>query len=193
MTTGAARCVGCGVSNPRDLKACVTCGTLLPTPGYEPAEATLAPPDGERRARVVGVARLFVAILAFWIAGSVAVGVGARDVTVDLTMTAVFAALALGCTIAARAELVPLLRRTGGGRAGMTALIGFGFLVAFGSIYFPTIRWLGFSTLNTTALYLDAGWPRWAPYVMVAVCPALFEELTFRGYVMARWIRPHPA
>jgi membrane protease YdiL (CAAX protease family) len=186
VSDGSARCIGCGVANPGDLKACLSCGTLLPAARFEPAEATLAPPGDERPARVVGVARLFVALLVLWIGGSVAVAVGARDVTVDLTMTALFAALALGCTIAARAELRPLLRRTGGWRAGAAALIGFGFLVAFGTLYFPAIRWLGFSILPMTPLYLDAGWPRWAPYLLVAVCPALFEELTFRGYVMAR-------
>ena len=80
---------------------------------------------------MAGVARLFVAVLVFWIGGSVAIGAGARDVTVNLTMTALFAALALGCAIAARAELGPLLRRTGGWRAGAAALTGFGILVTF--------------------------------------------------------------
>jgi len=68
----------------------------------------------------------------------------------------------------------------------MAALAAFGFLVAFGSLYFSAFRWLGFSDVRLSDQYVAAGWPRWAPYLLIAAAPAVFEELIFRGYVMAR-------
>jgi membrane protease YdiL (CAAX protease family) len=137
-------------------------------------------------ARVAGVMRLFVALLVLSIGGGVAVKAGAGAAQVDVAMTGAFFLIALLCTISARAELAPLLARTGGWRGVLTALAGFGILVAFGALYFPAFRWMGFPFLRMTDQYLQSGWPRWTPYLLVAVAPALLEELTFRGYVMAR-------
>jgi membrane protease YdiL (CAAX protease family) len=129
---------------------------------------------------------LFVAILGLWVAGTLAVVVGVPPLTVDLATTAVFAAVAIACALAVRSEIAPLLARTGGWRAAVTALLGFGLLVAFGSLYFPALRGLGVPMEPATDLYVAAGWPRWVAFALVAVCPGLFEELMFRGYVMTR-------
>jgi membrane protease YdiL (CAAX protease family) len=64
--------------------------------------------------------------------------------------------------------------------------VAFGFLVAFGAVYFPAIRWLGFPTANVSDPYVQAGWPAWVAYVYLALAPGICEELIFRGYVMER-------
>jgi membrane protease YdiL (CAAX protease family) len=203
----AVRCRGCGVLNASDGRDCKACGTRLPpvvvaavasgaasgiTPDVAPAQPTTTSASDEigaaaqAQARVAGVARLFVALLALWIVATIAIKLGAPEVEVDLAQSVAFAGVALICVVAARADLAPLLVRTGGWRGGVAALAGFGFLVVFGAVYFPTLRWLGFPLERVTDAYLALGWPRWTPYALVSLVPGFFEELTFRGYVMAR-------
>ena len=179
------RCVGCGLPNPTILGTCRACGTLLRAAGSASPAASAAPVT-DLRERVLGAGRLFVAILGLWVAGTLAHFVGVPWLTVEIATTAVFAVFALACAISVRSQIIPLLARTGGWRAGVAALAGFGMLVAFGSLSFPAIRALGVQMESATDLFVAVGWPRWVPYLVVAVCPGLFEEVMFRGYVMSR-------
>jgi len=205
------RCRGCGVLNSGDRTACVSCGTGLPAApagvaavggaaalaqGHQPAgpaPAPATPPSFEERraaelktARAGGVARVFLASLGLAVVLFVARKAGAPEVLVEVGGTAVLALLALLCTVAARAEIGPLLARTGGWRGPVTAAVGLGLVVILGAIYFPIFRWLGFPTVSASGPFLAAGWSRWSIYLLLSVAPGLFEELTFRGYLMAR-------
>jgi membrane protease YdiL (CAAX protease family) len=191
----SVRCRGCGALNATDVRACLSCGTLLPAPTRASAglvvPATAPSPEEEQRARRAlartgGVARLFVGMLVLWVASVVAGKAGVPDAYADLAASALFAAIALGCVVAARAEVGLLLARTGGWRGALVAVIGFGVLVAFGWVYFGLVDHLGFAELRLTDPYLKVGWPRWAAYGLLSFSPGLFEELAFRGYVMAR-------
>jgi membrane protease YdiL (CAAX protease family) len=125
-------------------------------------------------------------MLGLWVGAEIAHAAGAPDAPADVVTSSIFAAVAVGCAIAARAELRPLLASTGGWRGALAAVAAFGILMAFGAIYFPGIRALGFRTVTLTAPYVQAGWPRAAAYALLCFAPGVFEELTFRGYVMAR-------
>jgi membrane protease YdiL (CAAX protease family) len=186
--TFVRRCHACGGLNAGAAPACVSCGTLVPAAAAPiPATAASAPQAPAAPAHGLGgVARLFVVLLVLSAADMIAAKAGAPPAKLDVVDTAIFACIALLCGVAARADVAPLLARTGGWRGLGFALAGLGFLVAFGSVYFPAFRRLGFDYLKMTDPYLEAGWPTWTAYVLVSITPAVFEELTFRGYVMAR-------
>jgi membrane protease YdiL (CAAX protease family) len=132
------------------------------------------------------VIAIFVGSLVLWVVAMVALKLGASEAKVDVFASGVFAVMAIVCVASAPREIGALLGRTGGARGVAAALAAFGFLVAFGSLYFPAFRWLGFSYERISDQYLEAGWPRWTPYALAALSPAVLEEIIFRGYVMAR-------
>ncbi len=45
---------------------------------------------------------------------------------------------------------------------------------------------LGISIIEITADFRDEGWPVWAVFLTMSIYPAVFEELAFRGVIMAR-------
>jgi membrane protease YdiL (CAAX protease family) len=176
----------------------VTCGTLLPAPSPTPAaigdpaapvagpspEELQAPAPGGQR--IGGVARLFLVTLGLMVVLFIADKCGAPVVIAETVAGAVLAVVALACAFSARAELLPLLARFGGWRGLGTAVAGLAVLMAFGAVYFPAVRWLGMDLIAVSEPYRQAGWPLWSIYVLNCAVPAVFEELTFRGYVMAR-------
>jgi membrane protease YdiL (CAAX protease family) len=187
-TPPTVHCRGCGLLTVPDVPTCPSCDTLLP---LVPTVVTASSGDagvqsGQAPPKIAGVTRLFVISLLLWVAAVIADKAGAPAVHVDVVLSAVLAAIALVCVAAARVELGDLLARTGGWRGVLAALAGLAFLLAFGAVYFRVVRWIGFPLLSVSAPYLEAGWPRWAIYLSLSVAPGLFEELTFRGYVMSR-------
>ena len=189
----AVRCPGCGVRNSAYSKECLTCGTLLPGPSSAAsAEPGPLAAGGDLRSagmsgqRVSGVVRVFVGTLGLVAVLSIADRCGAPEVIAETVADALLAVVALACAISARAEVLPLLARFGGWRGLAAAVAGLAVLVAFGAVYFPAVRWLGMQLVAVSEPYRQAGWPLWSVYVLDCAVPALFEELTFRGYVMAR-------
>ena len=193
---GEVRCRGCGVRNSAYSPECLTCGTLLPAPSPTASAEPVAPVAGPSPEdlpagglsgqRIGGVARLFVVTLGLVVALFIADRCGAPEVIAETVASAVLAVVALACAFSARAEVLPLLARFGGWRGLATAVAGLAVLVAFGAVYFPAVRWLGMELVAVSEPFREAGWPLWSIYVLNSVVPAVFEELTFRGYVMAR-------
>jgi membrane protease YdiL (CAAX protease family) len=192
----AVRCQGCGAPNIGERRACLSCGTLLPLPSpiasAEPVvHAAASAPEALHAAalssaRVAGVARLFSVCLGLSAAFVVANRWGAPAAISEVVESAVLALVAVLCAASARAEIRPLLTRTDGWRGLAAAGAGLTALVAFGAIYFPLFGWLGMTMASASAPFRAIGWPRWSIYLLVSLLPAIFEELTFRGYVMAR-------
>jgi membrane protease YdiL (CAAX protease family) len=186
------RCRGCGVLSVGELDECRSCGTKLVRSG---AGAALDPAiipgharevAASRARRLPGVARVFGATLAISIAATIAARVGAPDVLVDAFGSVAFVVMAIVCALAARAEVGPLLFSTGGWRGVVGAVGGLGVMVALGAVYFRTLGALGIPFHDPSRTYVEAGWPRWAPFVFISILPGIFEEIAFRGYVMAR-------
>jgi len=62
--------------------------------------------------------------------------------------------------------------------------------------YFELAAALGIPEVQFLPDYFAQGWPLWSAYVLIALMPAIFEELAFRGYILAqldRWLRPGEA
>jgi membrane protease YdiL (CAAX protease family) len=111
----------------------------------------------------------------------------AAVVLVDAAIIAVFA-------VRHRRDVWPLLAR-GRCDARMLALVGTAALALFvlGNAYFELLEALGFRMFSYWAPYDAVGWPAWTAIVLVCVYPAFFEEVAFRGVLMAgldRAMRP---
>lgn len=136
--------------------------------------------------RVAGVGRFFGAMLVMWVAGVVAAKCGVGDAHVHLATSVAIAALATVGALSARAEIGALLRRTGGVRGIVAVPAALAVLLVVLGIYFHLLRRFGARFESPSAVDLGAGWPLWTPFVLSALAPGIFEELAFRGYVMAR-------
>ncbi|MBU1239576.1 CPBP family intramembrane metalloprotease [Myxococcota bacterium] len=64
---------------------------------------------------------------------------------------------------------------------GTTAL-----LFLFIKIYSRVLSSTGFEFMDYLPEYRNAGWPLWVPFFTIALWPALFEELTFRGLIFEK-------
>lgn len=64
----------------------------------------------------------------------------------------------------------------------VAAAVLFGFL----ELYFGVLRRWGALDASYSEAYLDHGWPVWSIYLLISLAPAVFEELAFRGFIMAR-------
>ena len=51
---------------------------------------------------------------------------------------------------------------------------------------FTVLDWLGAETQRYVDEYAAHGWPAWSAFLIIAVCPAIFEELAFRGVIQHR-------
>lgn len=159
-----------------------------PWPGEAVAPAPLdGHAAGEQAWREVqGVAWLFLTLVSVSVAGFIALKAGAEEAPADIVMTVASAVAVLACVVAARGTVAPLLGTGGGWRGGLAAVGSFAGLMVFGAVYFPALQALGFPLVRMTDSYRDAGWEPWAIYVIMSLCPAVFEELAFRGYMMAK-------
>ncbi len=43
-----------------------------------------------------------------------------------------------------------------------------------------------FDTIEMLQPFRDHGWPAWSAVVLIVVCPAVFEEIAFRGFLLER-------
>jgi uncharacterized protein len=69
---------------------------------------------------------------------------------------------------------------------GAAILAGVGVLAVLTLLtYFAAIEALGFPLLSMSAPYQQAGWPLWSIFVLIALVPAIFEEIAFRGLIYA--------
>ncbi|MCA8963971.1 MAG: CPBP family intramembrane metalloprotease [Planctomycetes bacterium] len=71
------------------------------------------------------------------------------------------------------------------GRGWLYCLAVFGVMVVVVEAYF----WLGqflFDMIDMLESYRAAGWPPWSAVVLIVLCPAFFEELAFRGFLLER-------
>jgi membrane protease YdiL (CAAX protease family) len=59
-------------------------------------------------------------------------------------------------------------------------------LVAFIEGYVWVLGHAGMEVLGYLDTFRDAGWPLWSAFVLGAVCPAVFEELAFRGILLRK-------
>ncbi|HZN39338.1 MAG TPA: type II CAAX endopeptidase family protein [Planctomycetota bacterium] len=72
-----------------------------------------------------------------------------------------------------------------GWRAWALAALGLGAIGVVVEAWFYAGKWF-FEVLVVLEPFRTHGWPAWSAVVLVVVCPAVFEELAFRGFVLER-------
>jgi membrane protease YdiL (CAAX protease family) len=108
----------------------------------------------------------------------------------EVVVTVVAAASVLGfCSTDVR-RLRPLLRRWGIDRRTWRLPVAVVVLLpVFLELYFWAVGMLVTSDVGYLDDYVTHGWPLWTAFLLISVCPAIFEELAFRGFIMNR-LRP---
>lgn len=168
---------------------CASCGAPVVSAASESEVLIVAAPmpPASLRARASwselrSVLWLFTALLAI----SLASGLLSRVTTEPVLEVGgtLATALVVMAFVASRWPLIaPLLRqRPTSSSLGWVALVGaLTALVLQG--YFAVLEALGTPFVRYGDTYTEYGWPVWSAYVVVSLCPAVFEELAFRGVV----------
>ncbi|MBI4878627.1 MAG: CPBP family intramembrane metalloprotease [Planctomycetes bacterium] len=105
----------------------------------------------------------------------------------DAAFTLIDAVIVLWFCSANRARLRPLLDRSGlGRRTWHLPLLGFAAFLVFMWAYFLILELLGAEEFRYLDDFEAHGWPLWSALILFALCPAVFEELAFRGVIMSR-------
>lgn len=184
MSEGAESCLGCGHQLRVGALFCASCGLALGE-----TEPLIAPTQEAPREDGWNALRpalsLFGALLAISFAAMLAYKVDADSPWIDVFASAAGAVVILGFAwrdkdavtrvSSSPARLPPLLT---------LITLGVGTLLVQG--YFALLSQLGVPFLRFTDNMLEAGWPAWTAYVSIAVYPAVFEEVAFRGVILGR-------
>lgn len=106
---------------------------------------------------------------------------------VDVVATVLGAALVLGYVRRDREWIAPSLAHTGITPANWwKPPAWFAVMGLFMFAYFGLIEWLVDDTARYLEAFEEAGWPMWTAFVLISVCPGVFEELAFRGVIQGR-------
>jgi membrane protease YdiL (CAAX protease family) len=201
------RCESCGAFVRAGGKFCPKCGTALDpdavlpplqrTPEPAPAEPA-APPRRRSRGAAAETGRLwglFVSVLWFFLLLLAVSGVSAmvsnvQDTTspwIDVFATVAGAIIVLAFVAVEWEVIAPALKTFGlrGARLLLPVAILAGLWV-FVAVWFAALEALGVETLEYLADFREHGWPLWTAIVLLCVCPPVFEELGFRGFVQGR-------
>jgi membrane protease YdiL (CAAX protease family) len=101
-----------------------------------------------------------------------------------VVLSIVNALVVLGFVFSLRSDLLPLLGRPQLDGRGALALLGVGlvFIATMGT-YFALLGRAGVPMLRFSSEYERAGWPPWAPFLLISLMPGIVEELAFRGVI----------
>jgi uncharacterized protein len=176
-------CRSCGASLPPTVVACPRCA-VSPT-ASDAGEGGWNSVLADNASITSAVAFYFVLLVVSIVFVSLP-GFGNRaTVAWYVTADIVLSTLVLGWCVAQRHRLLPVLARPVSPRwyfRGVAAA-AVSFVVATTAVAF--FRTLGGSGLNYTNAFVAEGFGFWLPVLIVAVQPAIFEELAFRGSIQS--------
>ena len=174
-------CPSCGANWLNDWIDCAICAQRQRT---ETASDETAAHEHRSIKRAIGLyfSLLAVSLVTLLIYG---VGGGEPSVTSDIIVTIIFSVVAICWCIPFRNELSQLLKQTGPAWAFVIApLLALGTFVTASAI----VDWLnnvaGVESIGYLEIYQLEGFSLLLPILMIAVQPALIEELAFRGAIM---------
>ncbi len=190
---GRATCRQCGASLGAVARFCSRCGAATFDAGA-PAVWPAGPPIQDPAPPLDRWTQLRVA-LQLWVAlvlcsggiGLIATQTGSTSPLLEVAGTIALAVVTLAFAAATPREIGRLLsaRALGGHTLRLTALHLVA-LLGFIQIYALALTSVGFEYLRETDSVEKYGWPVWAVFVMGAACPAVFEEIAFRGVIYRR-------
>lgn len=198
---GPESCAACGAPVREGSRFCGQCGNSL-----QLEKTTADPAAGRRRQRkrsnlATAGDRLWQQLKpALWLWAILLVTNGALgglshlvDISsprFDLAVTVIDAlAICLFC-LSDQGSLRPLLSRSGmGPNTWYLAPALLALIFVFMSLYFMSLGALGVEELSYLEDFESHGWPLWSALVLICFCPAVFEELAFRGYIQSRLAR----
>jgi membrane protease YdiL (CAAX protease family) len=133
---------------------------------------------------------LYFTLLGVSVLSMVATLAGASAVMTDIVASITFSAVVvIWCAATRPAAMVRLLRPAGVvwffaalAAAVCTLAVAFGFIETLH-------RFVGVPKLSYSEPFLEAGYGKWVVFLLIAVQPAVFEELAFRGFVLTS-LRP---
>lgn len=129
---------------------------------------------------------VFGSLLAAAVAVSL-VGRSDRSPMPDCVLTLMIAAIGAGLAVAERRTIVPLLVIRVPAREWLFTLATFVAMALVVTGYFWLVQFV-FELLAMLEPFRESGWPPWSAVVLCVVCPAIFEELIFRGFLLERLI-----
>lgn len=108
----------------------------------------------------------------------------AEEVRLDIGASILFSLVVAGFCIVRRAELTPVLRRTGHWGWYLAAPVAAGFTFAIAAALVTAMNFvLHLPSMEYSDSYRQVGFGLWVPLLTIAVQPAIFEELAFRGLI----------
>lgn len=114
--------------------------------------------------------------------------IGKSSPIYDLYATVISGIIILFACIEGRKQIKPLLEKHGEKWyfhiidviASVVLISGFMWLYQKGAAL------LGLTPVGLLKDYKNDNWPIWSAYILISFCPAIFEELAFRGYIMSK-------
>lgn len=188
-------CGACGAAVAEDARFCPTCGWKLPdAPSMR--KRVVRPRDRRRPARPGQMMwRQILPAFQLWLSLLVIVGVTGlaghlvdlASLWVDVTLTALTALVVIGFCLRDGARMRELLSVSGfDERNWWHPLVGLAGMMLFLEGYFWIVTSFGGELESNLQAYRDQGWPLGVAFLLVSLCPALFEELAFRGFILGR-------
>jgi uncharacterized protein len=172
-------CSRCGVPvNPADLP-------------HEPVAAVVPPPPQvplERWKELKRALQLWVLLLACTGGLGVVMRISGSDSpSYELAGSIAFAIVTLAYALAMPRHIGSLLApgrlRLSGLAAACMVWLG---CLAFIQLYVMALVPLGVEMISSLESTTSHGWPLWSAFVLMAACPAVFEEIAFRGVIYER-------
>jgi membrane protease YdiL (CAAX protease family) len=183
-------CHVCGSPWQVGWRECLPCQSLAPPP----LDAT--PADGGLGS-IKSAAGLYFTLLGVCMIGFIASMADAPELSVDFGVSIGLSIAVLLWSVFTWRDVLPSLRRLGH-PLWLAAGVGTGILTFVGVMAFfgvlQSLLHLPEEKMSTP--YLDAGFGWWMVVLMIAVQPAVFEELAFRGTILSalsRALRPTEA
>ncbi len=90
--------------------------------------------------------------------------------------------------IKSRQELNPLVCRSGfkGIFTILEIIAVILFIYIFMWFYLKLASFIGIKNILYLTDFKKHNWPLWSAFILISICPGIFEELAFRGFIMTR-------
>ena len=185
----AEKCPHCDAGLVKNASFCGKCGNSMQTPAeisprIDP-DIHIQKPPWQWISRAIG---LWVVLLSInGVLGLIGHAVDLSSPAYDLGAQILSAFLILAVFVDSGIEITPLIR--GWGNKGLRSFVGVMgallFFYIFMWLYFKLAASIGIERISYLNDFRKHNWPIWSAFVLICLCPGVFEELAFRGFIMS--------